>query len=429
MPRSIRWRLPLQYAGIALLAALLLGLVLLIAVRGYYIKRESDYLTRNASAIGSQISAMLEADASEGLLDAHVEALSLLSQTRVKIFDTRNAVLADSGEPGSLSGLAKMSLDLSLGGVSHGFSQTLEGAEGQEQYASTVSIEGTEIGPSGETIRESLLAKSGGRAASGGAPASGEELVPLTPALAPELDFGLWLASSTDIPRSSRSVTLPVHDVFGRLQGHVELSNGPAFGRGVLRSVAAGWAVAAAVAVAVAAGVGWLMSLRITGPLSSLAQVTARMAEGNLSGRADVRRDDELGQLATSFNQMAERVEDTVSALRRFVADAAHQLLTPLTALRTNLDVADSARDAQDLRTLVQNARVQLDRLEGMCVSLLDLSRLEAAPAGSRHAQVPLDTLISEVSEPFASRAEQAGIVFSLGPPPDSAVVRGNEDQ
>ena len=55
IPRSVKWRLPLSYAAIALLATLSLGLVLLITLRGYYAQRERDYLIGNAQAISATI--------------------------------------------------------------------------------------------------------------------------------------------------------------------------------------------------------------------------------------------------------------------------------------------------------------------------------------------------------------------------------------
>lgn len=73
------------------------------------------------------------------------------------------------------------------------------------------------------------------------------------------------------------------------------------------------------------------------------------MAGGDLSARAGVgpRTSHELGLLAGSFNEMAQRVEEMVVALRRFVSDAAHELHTPLTALRTNLELAAGAAEGE----------------------------------------------------------------------------------
>ncbi|MCH7801820.1 MAG: hypothetical protein IIC24_09815, partial [Chloroflexi bacterium] len=77
IPDSIRWRLPLSYASIALLAAVLLGVILLLVLRGYYSRRESDYLVNNARAIGSNVSFFIMGlESPKSALDAHLKLLA-----------------------------------------------------------------------------------------------------------------------------------------------------------------------------------------------------------------------------------------------------------------------------------------------------------------------------------------------------------------
>ncbi|NIV30792.1 MAG: HAMP domain-containing protein, partial [Anaerolineae bacterium] len=168
----------------------------------------------------------------------------------------------------------------------------------------------------------------------------------------------------------------PVYDG-ADLVGYVELSEGPAYGQEIVDSVARGWLLAGAVAIGVAAVVGWIVSRRISAPLVALSEVTASMAGGDLSARADVDRKDELGTLARSFNRMAAQVEETVIGLRRFVSDAAHEIHTPLTALHTNLELAqrDAAAGSEEH---VLAAQAQVERLEVLTGGLLELSRLES---------------------------------------------------
>ncbi|UCC63234.1 MAG: HAMP domain-containing histidine kinase, partial [Anaerolineae bacterium] len=225
--------------------------------------------------------------------------------------------------------------------------------------------------------------------------------------------------------RSDQMVRQSFHDRGGALLGYVELSEGPAYGRQILNSVARGWALAGSVAVLLAALAGWMASRRITRPLLALTDVTGRMAGGDLSARADVKRQDELGLLARSFNQMAAQVEDTVGTLRRFVADAAHELHTPLTALRTNLELVADEQDRGQQRDYVDRAQMQVQRLATLTNILLDLSRLETAPAQQPQAPVNLVDLLQETCELYASRAEQAGLTFSLDLPSDPVTISG----
>ena len=145
---------------------------------------------------------------------------------------------------------------------------------------------------------------------------------------------------------------------------YVVVSEGPAYGIAILTSVFLGWVSASAFAIVLAAGAGWIISRRITAPLLTLTEATGRMAKGDLSARANVSGKDEVGFLAHSFNEMANRVEETIFTLRRFVADAAHEIHTPLTALNTNLELATSEGDDRTRLTFLEHAQQQLKRLE-----------------------------------------------------------------
>lgn len=239
----------------------------------------------------------------------------------------------------------------------------------------------------------------------------------------PSIEAPYGFGWGADGQRSDQVVRGPVYNWDGELLGYVELSEGPAYGRQILGSVTRGWAIASAVAVLLAAVVGWAISHTISGPLLVLTEVTARMAAGDLATRAQAtKRRDELGTLARSFNRMANRVEETVVTLRRFVSDAAHEIHTPLTALRTNLELAPD-------NDFVIQAKAQADRLEALTRALLDLSRLESGSAQEATAPVELTALVREASEPYASWAEQAGLTFGLTLPEGPVAVEGDEAQ
>ncbi len=194
----------------------------------------------------------------------------------------------------------------------------------------------------------------------------------------------------------------------------VRVSEGPASGGGIMSSVIVAWAVAAAAAIAAAALTGYWVSSRIARPLVKLAEASDRMAAGDLGARAELAGGAEIGRLAGSFNQMAARVQATITSLQRFVSDAAHQLGTPLTALRTDLEMLqDTARAAED-RRLLDRALTQEQRLEDLGSGLLQLSRLEAPDARRPAEALDLAQLLREAADTFASRAEQAGLELEL---------------
>lgn len=193
-----------------------------------------------------------------------------------------------------------------------------------------------------------------------------------------------------------------MYDRDNNLLGYVQLSDSPAYGTEIVDSVARALVGASAVAVVVAGGVGWFISKRISAPLLALTEVTGKMAE---------------------------RVEKTVWTLRRFVADAAHELHTPLTALNTNLELAVTETNGAQRELFLQRAQAHLKRLETMTNNLLDLSRIETGTAEGERKPVELNALIRETSELYASRAEQAGVNFDVDLFVMPLYVEGNEGQ
>ncbi len=190
------------------------------------------------------------------------------------------------------------------------------------------------------------------------------------------------------------------------------LSEPPTSGRAVLVGIAQAWTVAALLAVALAALAGYLLSSRISKPIVALTEASDRMADGDLTARAPVERADEVGRLGESFNQMADQMEGTVVALRRFVGDAAHEIGTPLTALRADLELAEGAASTDDERRLIGRALGQADRLQSLSESLLSLSRIEAGDPNGTIERVDLAATVREAAEAVASRAEQAGLAL-----------------
>src|SRR5690606_28737522 len=139
-----------------------------------------------------------------------------------------------------------------------------------------------------------------------------------------------------------------------------------------------------------AAVVGWAVSRGLTAPIQQLAHTAGRMQAGDLTARAPVHSQDELGALARQFNRMADQLQSSFGALqqeretlRRFVADASHELRTPMTALRTFTELlqGNAGNDAASRAEFLQESQAQLARLEWITRNLLDLSRLDAGVA------------------------------------------------
>jgi signal transduction histidine kinase len=217
----------------------------------------------------------------------------------------------------------------------------------------------------------------------------------------------------------------------GNKLGTLEFSHGPSYGADVISSVVNAWIIASIFAIVIAAFAGWFMSQRVTRPVLALENATHQMEQGNLSVRVDLPNEhqQEFISLAKSFNGMAEQIEQTVSTLREFVADAAHELHTPLTALQSNLELARDAKSVSEQTRYLARAKEQSQRLEALVQSLLDLSRIEARASEPDFAPVDILQLVREVGEQFASRAEQADRIFTMQLPDAALLIHGNETQ
>jgi len=124
----------------------------------------------------------------------------------------------------------------------------------------------------------------------------------------------------------------------------------------------------------------WLIGVSLK-DLHGLLATCNQISKGNFSRRVSVKnRRDEIGQLATSFNRMIDQLEATFASQQRFVVNAAHELLTPLTGLRGSLEVM--LRGAQDdpasTARLSKGMYKEVNRLIRLCEQLLGLSRLES---------------------------------------------------
>ncbi len=158
------------------------------------------------------------------------------------------------------------------------------------------------------------------------------------------------------------------------------------------------WVTLAAIGVAAAAS--YLLMKRVLAPLAQMALITRRIAYGDFTGRVPIRSEDEIGELAASFNRMAESLQRLEQLRKGMVVDVAHELRTPLTNLQGYLE---GLRDGvfpptQETFRLLHEETL---RLVELVEDLLRLAKADAARTHLRPTEGSLSDLLSRALEPF----------------------------
>lgn len=155
-------------------------------------------------------------------------------------------------------------------------------------------------------------------------------------------------------------------------------------------------AIAGLLIVAVVALIARRVAAGIMHPLAAVSDATRRVAEGLLETRVQPTSTDEVGQLATSFNRMAEALRGMIERERHFVAAASHELRTPLAAMGASGDVLAAHRDAlpPEAREALDLIREDVASLGLLVQELLEISELDAGRAPVRPEPVRLRTFV-----------------------------------
>jgi heavy metal sensor kinase len=174
--------------------------------------------------------------------------------------------------------------------------------------------------------------------------------------------------------------------------------------------------------------VGWVIAGRVLAPIGRITSVAREIQATDLSRRIRLQGpDDELKQLADTFDAMLARLDAAFAAQQQFLADASHELRNPLAIIRTNAEIAltDPDPQADDLRHAMVVVKRASDRMARLVDDLLALARREA-PALTNEP-VDLGRAITEASEEFFAPAEARGVELDRAIAP-GVVVMGDQD-
>lgn len=404
MGNSIRWRLVASYVLLTLLTVAVVGLLALSLVRHSVARQEEYYLRANAEAVARRADALLMQPMA---LRQLVHTASFLTGARVRVLTVDEQVLVDSGQQEQAAPVIWL---LPPDGV------LIAGAE----FPMSPPIFAA---PLPEGALPELVAHEAGviaqaRRVQG---AWGEPDTFAFDVMVPGVESQPALTvPAPPIREDVRAVRVPMGE---QPIGYVEFQGAPDFGEEALATTRQAFGLAAAGASLLAAMLGLVVSSRLTAPLHNLTVATGRMSQGDLSARAPVLGQDEIARLATQFNQMAARLESSFAelaterdTLRRFIADASHELRTPVTALKTFNELLQGAAagDPQAQQEFLAESKAQLRRLEWITHNLLDLTRLEGGLVRLELQPHEATDLLTSATAPFRPLAQEQGVTLTL---------------
>jgi signal transduction histidine kinase len=164
-------------------------------------------------------------------------------------------------------------------------------------------------------------------------------------------------------------------------------------------------------------GLGWAFARLTLQPVRDIHATASRIRADNLGERIPMPEGrDELAALVRLLNRMFDRLESSFAQVKRFTADASHELKTPLTFVRLNAERlrATHANDPEET-AIIGDILEELDHLGQIIESLLFLAKAESGALVLAKTEVRADTLIQEFAEDALALAEDRGAVFTLG--------------
>jgi heavy metal sensor kinase len=169
----------------------------------------------------------------------------------------------------------------------------------------------------------------------------------------------------------------------------------------------------APLAVLLSAASGYWLAGRALAPLDQVTSLARDLEASQLSRQLPVpKARDEIGRLVETFNQMIARLDASFEAMKRFTADASHELRGPLATMRGAIDVAlDRPRDAEEYRRVLASVGEDVDRLRSIAEDLLILARADAGRVRIERQPVRLDIVAAELADSLAAANRQATLV------------------
>jgi heavy metal sensor kinase len=161
---------------------------------------------------------------------------------------------------------------------------------------------------------------------------------------------------------------------------------------------------------------GHIMSRKALAPVAAIATMARRINDRSLDVRLPIpATNDEVSHLSETLNQMLERIESGVRSMREFTANAAHELRTPISLIRTEVEVALSfPREADEYRESCEQVQLEATRMTSLIQSLLMLARIDAGTEETRFAPLDAAQLVLLIGSKWKNSMDHALLDFSV---------------
>jgi len=170
--------------------------------------------------------------------------------------------------------------------------------------------------------------------------------------------------------------------------------------------------IAVPAALLIASAGGLFLANKALRPVDAITRIARRIGSGDLSQRIRIKRvNDELGRLASTFNEMIAKLEKSFHQVKRFTADASHELKTPLTILRGEVEVGlKKKRGLKEYQRILASNLEEINRMSRIVEDLLTLSRADMGELIMEREEIELSALAREVWEDLQLLAKKKRI-------------------
>ena len=171
--------------------------------------------------------------------------------------------------------------------------------------------------------------------------------------------------------------------------------------------------------IVIAAGVGWFMARQAVSGVEAVTRTAQKISGGSLEERVPVKpRGDEIDQLATTFNQMLDRIQTLLTEIKEMSDNIAHDLRSPIARMRGLAEVTlTTSKSLSEYESMAASTVEECDRLLDMINTMLFISKTEAGLERPSRADVDIGALIRSACELFEPTAEDKHITLNCQAP------------